>query len=336
MGRIKESDYAVFTVIKIAKEHAVGTMLDPDIRIREYYKKLDNNEGRAIFYFSDTTMKRVENMDTAKLNAEDILPICHKSENRTGIVLSSENYRRLCFGYTISENQIIIGVYRSSKSSMHSANPNSVISNIWLGSIIISESGVEIIPSTLFPILFAIMRGESVKGRIDKDHLPALRGMRREIIKYTDAFHRDDNALDDNARDDNMRELYFDMKKLSQDERIPWTKREAMAYLFKYDLLLTALKMFLFLKTASVIQQTYISEDKGRTYERKQGTVRNYVLVDSTWDSDITVLNPFAVRGHFRHQPKKDERGRWYRDLIYIDAFMKKGYHRRATKVLQD
>lgn len=331
MGRIKERDYPVFSVIEIAKDHAAGTVLDPDIRIREYYKKLGKDEGRAIFYFSDTTMKRVENMDTTKLNAEDILPICHKSENRTGIVLSSENYRRLCFGYTISENQIIICVYRSSKSSRHSDNPYSVVNSMWLGSIIISESGIEIIPSSRFSILIEVFRGDN--RRVDKGDLPALRGIRREIIKYPDAFSLEPEAL---SHKDNTRQLVFDMKKLSQDERIPWTKSEAMAYLFKYELLQTALKMFLFLKTASVIQQTYISEDKGRTYERKQGTVRNYVLVDSTWDSDITVLNPFAVRGHFRHQPKKDDRGRWYRDLIYIDAFMKKGYHRRATKVLQD
>ena len=323
MGKINERDYVVYSVIKMAKKHAKGMTMDPDGRVPEYYKMMAIDEGRKVFYFSDATMKRVDNMDTSGLNTEDFLSICHKTENRNGIVLASENYRRFCFGYTIGENQIIIGAYRNSKSSRISDNSDSVIRSMVLGFIIISESGIEILPSSLLTMMCSTAKGASLNA--DSRDLPILRGIMREMRKYPDAFNFDENT--------GLCEL--DMKKLSQDERIPWTKSEAMTFIFKYDLLLTALKMFLFLKTASVIQQTYISEDKGRTYERKQGTVRNYVLVDSTWDSDITVLNPFSVRGHFRHQPKKDDRGRWYRDLIYIDAFMKKGYHRRATKVLQ-
>ena len=49
------------------------------------------------------------------------------------------------------------------------------------------------------------------------------------------------------------------------------------------------------------------------------------------FDETINVAGPFPVRGHFRKQQKKDAAGQWYHDLIYIDTFMKNGYHRKAT-----
>lgn len=325
MGRIKERDYNIFTVIKMAKDHAKGVTMDYDGRVTEFYKLIAKDEGRKVFYFSDTTMKRIENMDVSKLNAEDILPICHKSDNRTGVVLASEKYRRLCFGYTVSDNQIIICAYRNSKSSMHSDNPDAVIKSIWLGSVVISESGVDIVPSSLISGIIAKTKGvDTVK--IDRLDTPTLQRILREVKRFPDAF----------SSEDAPGMVVFNPSKLSQDDRVPAAKSEAISHLFKYELLMTALKMFLFLKTASVIQQTYISENPVSSYQRGQKEIRNYVLVDSSWDGDITVLNPFQVRGHFRHQPKKDKNGEWYRELIYIDAFMKKGYHRRAQKVIEE
>ena len=324
MGRIKERDYTIFAVIKMAKDHAQGVTIDYDGRVPEFYKQIAKDEGRKVFYFSDKTMKRVENMDTSKLKAEDILPICHKAENRTGVVLASENYRRLCFGYTISDNQIIICAYRNSKSSMHSDNPDSVIRSIWLGTIVISESGVDITPSSLISGINALIKGAN-GVKLDKGDVPIVKRIMREVKQFPDAF----------SKEGMPGMVVFNPVTLSKDDRVPASKSEAMSHLFKYELLLTVLKMFLFLKTASVIQQTYISEGPANTYERGKREIRNYILVDSTWDGDITVLNPFSVRGHFRHQNKKDEKGEWYRDLIYIDAFMKKGYHRRATKIIE-
>lgn len=322
MGRIKEKDYPVFAIINgIAKAHMKGATLDYDGRVSEYYYSIARDAGRKTFYFSDSTMKRVENMDISKLKSEEILPLCHKAENRSGIVLTSENYRRLCFGYTISDNQIIIGAYRPIRSSLHSPNPGNVLRGMWIGNVIVSGGGVEIIPSSLFSFINAKIKGANPKA--EREDIPVLQRILREAERYPDAFQQEGSS----------EKIVFDAAKLSKDSRVPGAKGEAMAHLYKQELLVTVLKMFLFLKTASVIQQTYISEGQFKPYARHKGELRNYILVDSTWDGDITVINPFSVRGHFRHQPKKNSKGEWYRDLIYIDAFMKKGYHRKATKL---
>ena len=42
------------------------------------------------------------------------------------------------------------------------------------------------------------------------------------------------------------------------------------------------------------------------------------------------------VSGHFRLQPKKDENGEWTRELIYIEPYAKKGYHRLAKVINVD
>lgn len=91
-----------------------------------------------------------------------------------------------------------------------------------------------------------------------------------------------------------------------------------------------ALKMFIYLKTAKEISQDYVV-DTTPTYKRKRGYIPlNYIQIDATWNKNIDVNSPFPVSGHFRHQPKKDANGEWYKELIYIESFMKYGYHRKA------
>lgn len=315
---IKEKDYNIFGIIKMAKAHAHGATLDHDKRMREFYNLIASDEDRKVFYFADTTMARVKKMDISKLNAEDILPICHKSDNRTGIILTSGNHARLCFGYTISDTQIIISAFTNNRSSRHSENPDAVLKSMWVGNIIISTAGVEINPCSLLAAI--MMTSEGVTPKLDKADGPILKRILREVERVPDAF------ADASAPG----KICFSPGRLINDERVPATRAEAIAYCAKYDTLRLVLRMFLFLKTASVIQQTYISEGPANSYQRGQKTIRDYILVDSTWDGEISVLNPFPVRGHFRRQPKKDKDGNWYRDLIYIDAFMKSGYHRKA------
>lgn len=38
----------------------------------------------------------------------------------------------------------------------------------------------------------------------------------------------------------------------------------------------------------------------------------------------------FIVRGFFRLQNKKNEFGEWYKELIFVDSFIRHGYHRNA------
>ena len=58
-------------------------------------------------------------------------------------------------------------------------------------------------------------------------------------------------------------------------------------------------------------------------------------IMDSTWFTTICRSEGFKVRGHFRLQPKKNDKGEWIKELIYINEFEKHGYHRQA-KILND
>lgn len=51
---------------------------------------------------------------------------------------------------------------------------------------------------------------------------------------------------------------------------------------------------------------------------------------DCTWFTTICRSEGFRVRGHFRLQPRKNEKGEWTKELIYINEFEKHGYHRQA------
>lgn len=59
-------------------------------------------------------------------------------------------------------------------------------------------------------------------------------------------------------------------------------------------------------------------------------------LLDSTWFREIIRNEGFKVRGHFRLQPCKNDKGEWTRKLIYINEFEKHGYHRRAKMTIED
>ena len=59
-------------------------------------------------------------------------------------------------------------------------------------------------------------------------------------------------------------------------------------------------------------------------------------LLDSTWFREIIRNEGFKVRGHFRLQPCKNDKGEWTHKLIYINEFEKHGYHRRAKITIED
>lgn len=54
------------------------------------------------------------------------------------------------------------------------------------------------------------------------------------------------------------------------------------------------------------------------------------IMLDSSWFREIIRKEGFKVRGHFRLQPYKNEKGEWTRKIIYIEEFEKHGYHRKA------
>lgn len=75
-------------------------------------------------------------------------------------------------------------------------------------------------------------------------------------------------------------------------------------------------------------------EDTCGEYKHKE-KVRNesgqeVIVMDSRWFVKIVNDNDIRVRGFFRMQNKKNDFGEWYKELIYVDTFVRHGYHRNA------
>lgn len=59
-------------------------------------------------------------------------------------------------------------------------------------------------------------------------------------------------------------------------------------------------------------------------------TGQEVIVMDSKWFRKILNDNDIYVRGFFRMQNKKNEFGEWYKELIFVDSFVRHGYHRDA------
>lgn len=101
-------------------------------------------------------------------------------------------------------------------------------------------------------------------------------------------------------------------------------------YKDKQDDVKKCLQCFVFMKYAKVYDETLISVDiKTRNKYSIPKEESSIIKIDSFWDKNIDVINPFGVSGHYRDQPHGA--GRKLRKTIYIDGFMKSGYSRKAT-----
>ena len=54
------------------------------------------------------------------------------------------------------------------------------------------------------------------------------------------------------------------------------------------------------------------------------------IVMDSRWFRKTINDNNIFVRGFFRFQNKKNEKGEWYKELIFVDSYVRHGYHRNA------
>ena len=54
------------------------------------------------------------------------------------------------------------------------------------------------------------------------------------------------------------------------------------------------------------------------------------IVMDSRWFRKTVNDNNIFVRGFFRFQNKKNEKGEWYKELIFVDSYVRHGYHRNA------
>ena len=106
-------------------------------------------------------------------------------------------------------------------------------------------------------------------------------------------------------------------------------------YTEKYNNTKLCLQAFMFIFYAKVIDTKKISQendDRSISEKLKNKKVKEIEIieVDTFYDENISVINPFSVNGHYRNQPFG--KGRKETKMIYIDGFMKTGYNRIATK----
>lgn len=77
-----------------------------------------------------------------------------------------------------------------------------------------------------------------------------------------------------------------------------------------------------------------VVEDEIKGYKNKE-KVKNdsgqeVIIMDSRWFVKIINDNDIFVRGFFRMQRHKNDNGEWDKKLIFVDSFIRHGYHRNA------
>lgn len=321
-------EYAIFEVLDRSDNKGIlfesvlsGWGIEPRIGKNIYAKFAYKPEENKTYLFTDTTMERLSSMSFEGLEPADIVNASQMSATEKGFVLTGGTHQKLHFCYVVSPGQVVISVMQG---KIKTAMSNHELGNTLVGNIIIDESDIHLSPTnTLTPIF-----------RLNK-----FRDSRVDVwLKYICAMSQDTalnvkklmkhimEIVDDKTAPVTDILLKLDLRndpKFQQDELI---QRNIKDYDYRYGLLVKALKMFLFLKCADITKFEYVNEDTLPKLSYLRGVKRmNYTVVDSTWDKEITVNNPFVVRGHFRLQPIKDGKR-----LIYIDSYWKKGYHRRS------
>lgn len=164
--------------------------------------------------------------------------------------------------------------------------------------------------NTLYVWLFKTVNGYSVL--YNYFYFESTEANTRKVFCWPSLF--DDPQLYDTTNDERY-ELYSSVANL------------LISYL--------AVKKYAEVETIVVPANTIkIVEDTIQGYKHKD-KVKNdsgqeVIIMDSRWFVKIINDNDIFVRGFFRLQNKKDADGNWYKELIFIDSFVRHGYHRNA------
>lgn len=140
------------------------------------------------------------------------------------------------------------------------------------------------------------------------------------------------------SREDNMRGLYC-CPSLVDDPQLYDTANEERKELYSCvgNLLISYLAVKKYAEVETIVIPTStikIVEDNIQGYKHKD-KVKNdsgqeVIIMDSRWFVKIINDNDIFVRGFFRLQNKKNEMGQWYKELIFVNSFVRHGYHRNA------
>lgn len=96
-----------------------------------------------------------------------------------------------------------------------------------------------------------------------------------------------------------------------------------------------AVKKYVKVETIVIPQGLFTDiEDTPLQYVEKKKVInrlgQKVIVMDSKWFRKIINDNDIQVRGFFRMQNKKNDTGEWYKELIFVDPFVRHGFHRDA------
>lgn len=140
------------------------------------------------------------------------------------------------------------------------------------------------------------------------------------------------------STEDNKRAIYT-WPTLTDDEQILSGDKEEKKKIYEVlaNRLITylAVKKYVKVETVKVpigktIRLSEVICDYQRKDKIKNESGQEVIVLDSRWFRKIVNDNNIFVRGFFRLQNKKNEKGEWYKELIFVDSYIRHGYHRDA------
>lgn len=140
------------------------------------------------------------------------------------------------------------------------------------------------------------------------------------------------------STEDNKRAIYT-WPTLTDDEQILSGDKEEKKKIYEVlaNRIITYLAVKKYVKVETVKVPTgktirlneAICDYKGKD-KIKNESGQEVIVLDSRWFRKIVNDNNIFVRGFFRLQNKKNEKGEWYKELIFVDSYIRHGYHRDA------
>lgn len=140
------------------------------------------------------------------------------------------------------------------------------------------------------------------------------------------------------SKENNHREIYT-WPTLINDEELFNTDLDSKEQIYENlaNRIITFLAVKKYVKVDTIVVPTgnvvklnnlipnYKSKEKVKNESGQQ-----VIVMDSRWFRKIVNDNEIFVRGFFRFQNKKNEKGEWYKELIFVDSYIRNGYHRNA------
>ena len=294
-----------------------GSVMFYDDRTKQVFRKLaKHTDSIKNYYFTDAVMKRINKIDLSKCYPTKLGYLFDKHPDEIGVCITKEDYLGFIYAIGATDIQLLVttGVDKRVKVLIDEYGKENYgrFEKACVGACVISYSTntPSILPNSL---LYKLFDTDLIK---QSAKMPLERGKLQRIAKEMKYL-----------KDGQFASLDFDVR------RTPLLFGLKQEYEYKRNKIWEAIRMFIFLKTAKVVDKTFISDSNCKYKPSKQDKRIDVgvTVIDSHWNESINVVNPFAVSGHFRNQPKKNMKGEWYKEIIYIDSFMKTGYRRRAV-----